>query len=523
MSIAAIKTTIWDFWKSNQKFWFPITTEEKSIADKTIFQTFYNYADFFDENPVGKIIYLDQFFRHFQRVLPDGTVSEKDIYQNRQKAAEILSASWSSLRLQEDPLVIVWSLMPLKHLGRFQELFAHLQEVDCSHGPLSKFYQDSYKKAYTEAEVSSKIISDHSNIISSAKYSDETLKEICESYPEGRHGLPDASEGSLELVRTLMESLYELDKKYITVSLSGGVDSMVMVTLLKNMGFNVHAVHIVYGNREESEKEYALIAKFCTQLNIPLKVYKIEWLRRDNSEREFYEQMTREIRFMVYRAVANEGPILLGHIKEDIIENIWTNIANAQHLHNLKKMDFMEEQLGIKLCRPFLDQDKETIYEVAKTFSIPFLKNTTPSWSNRGKFREKFHQAAIDQYGPEVDKKIIQFAEAITQQSRILDRIIYQPIYRSYNADTKTIDMTTALDAELDTVGYIAIFEYICHRILSINKPSMKCISVFAERMMKIYSNSIREFTMDMNKHLHVKVRAIKPLYDRCIMELIML
>lgn len=518
MSVTApTKTTVWDFWKTNQKFWLPITAEEKSIADKIIFQTFYNYSDFFDENPIGKIIYLDQFYRHFQRVLPDGTITEKDIYQNRLKAAEILSESWALLRLVDDPLIIVWSLMPLKHLCRWKELFTTLHEVEdrfsLDSGPLSKFYQDSYKKAYTEEQISSKILTDHSDIL--GKYNPS---EICEFHPEGlgRHSVPltpslftNSTEEPSPAILTLMECFKGLREKQITVSLSGGVDSMVMLTILKHGGFNVNAVHIVYGNRAESEQEYALIATFCSHLNIPLKVYKIEWLKRSQVEREFYEKMTRDIRFMVYKAVISssctESIVCLGHIKEDVIENVWTNLANAQHLHNLKKMNYMEESQGVKLCRPFLDQDKEAIYEASRTFSVPYLKNTTPSWSNRGKFREHFHQAAIDQYGPEVDRKILQVADALKEQSRILDRILYQPIYKSYNQLTKTCNISSAVEAQLGASSWSVIFEHICHKILLINKPSIRCLQEFSNRI-----KTTHNFTMNMNKHLQVKVKTIR-------------
>lgn len=487
-----VQTTIWNFWKSNPKFWIPITDADKAAADKAIFASFYNYSALYDENPVGQIIYLDQFYRHFQRILPEGTISEKDIYQNRQKAVAVLEGAWQILRRSEDPEEILWSLMPLKHLGLWTKLFTALHEVSVPiTGPLLKFYQDSYKKAFTEEQVASALIEDHSGVL--GKYS---AKEICDYYPEERLGL-----GSDPSVLTLTKTLSKLDRslKY-TVSLSGGVDSMVMLAIMKQMGFNVNAVHIVYGNRNESEQEYAFIASFCSKLNVGLKVYRIEWLRRDFVEREFYEKMTREIRFMVYRAVA-EGPVLLGHISDDIVENIWTNIANVQHLHNLKKMSFSEDQLGVVLVRPFVEQEKATIYAASRTLSVPYLKNTTPSWSNRGKFREHFHPALKAQYGPEIDKKIIQFADAVGKQSRLLDRILYQPIYQSYNDGAKTIDITEAIDAELDLMGWSAIFEHICHKKLAINKPSCKAIQTFVERLCRA-----KEFLIHMNKYLTVKV-----------------
>ncbi len=488
-------TNIWNFWKSNPKFWIPISDADKAAADKAIFASFYNFSGLFNENSVGQIIYLDQFYRHFQRILPEGIISEKDIHQNRQKAVAILLTAWTSLRKSEDPEEILWSLMPLKHLGLWTKLFTALHEVQVPiTGSLLKFYQDSYKKAFTEEQIAEAIIEDHSGAL--GKF---CADEICDFYPEGCHGQPGPNPDPSVL--TLMKALSSLDRSVpYTVSLSGGVDSMVMLAVMKQMGLNVNAVHIVYGNRNESEQEYAFIASFCNKLNVGLKVYRIKWLRRDLVEREFYEKMTREIRFMVYRAVA-QGPVLLGHISDDVVENIWTNIANVQHLHNLKKMSVREEQLGVILARPFLEQEKGTIYSASKALSVPYLKNTTPSWSNRGKFREHFHPALEAQYGPEVDRKIVQFADAVGKQSQLLDRILYQPIYQSYNEENKTVDITGAIEAQLDLMGWSAIFEYICHKKLAINKPSCRSIQTFVERLCRA-----KEFLMNMNKHLTVKV-----------------
>ena len=359
-----------------------------------------------------------------------------------------------------------------------------------------------------------------------------TPADICDFYPE----VSEAIDLENPAVKTLMAPLKELPHT-LTVSLSGGVDSMVMIALLKYMDYNVNAVHIVYGNREESEQEYAFIASFCKRLNIPLQVYKIPWLKRSKVEREFYEKITRDIRFMVYRA-SSESPILLGHISEDVIENIWTNIANAQHLHNLKKMEPREvygqssgevhqqswltkpEQSSgeVTLIRPFLQQEKETIYSASKALSVPYLKNTTPSWSKRGKFRTHFHGAVKAQYGPEVDTKIIQFAEAITRQSQILDRIIYQPIYKSFNLEEKTLNITPAVEAQLDMMGWSAIFEHICHRILGINKPSQRCLSVFVERLQRLHQT----LTINMHKYLQVKIQKI-PTDNKIMMQIILI
>lgn len=495
--ITKMATTIWDFWVAHPKFWIPVSVADKVVADKAIYSTFYNYASLFTENAIGQIIYFDQFFKHFQRIVPD-TISDADITKYRLKAAEILETSWPTFKGAADPILIVWALMPLKHLEQWDKLFTALHEcgLPLNTGILSKFYQDSYLKAYTEGRVAASIISDHVAVLS--HYDPGS---ICDYFPPGFHGLPGLTmtEGDDTVITRLHKALEHLPRN-LTVSLSGGVDSMVLVTLLKHGGFDVNAVHIVYGNREESQQEYAFIATFCAHLSIPLKVYKIEWLKRALVEREFYEKVTRDLRFMVYKAVAEGNPVLLGHIREDVVENIWTNIASVQHLHNLKKMAAVEEQLGITLMRPFLDQEKETIYVAARALAVPWLKNTTPLWSNRGKFREHFHDAVKAQYGPEVDRKIIEFAETVAKQSATLDRILFQPIFKSWDPESRSLNIGPALDAQLDVAGWSTIFEHICHKKLGINKPSGRCIAAFTDRLVA------NKGSMLMNMHGHLQV-----------------
>jgi hypothetical protein len=180
-------------------------------------------------------------------------------------------------------------------------------------------------------------------------------------------------------------------------------------------------------------------------------------------------------------------------------------------------MSVVEDQQGVTLVRPFLQEEKETVYAAAKALAVPYLKNTTPSWSNRGKFREHFHGALVRQYGPEVDKKIIQFAEAITKQSETLDRIVFQPIYDTWIEETKTglasestlrasfagantLDISKALQAKLDVMGWSTIFEHVCHKKLGVNKPSGKCIAEFVTRLGRC------SYPIKLHMHMHKKL-----------------
>jgi tRNA(Ile)-lysidine synthetase-like protein len=498
-------TTVINFWKANRSFWITPPSKQKEV-DKLISDTFWNYP-VADENLIGRIIYFDQFYRHFCR---HGLVTEDDVTEQRQIVTEVIKAYSKSLK-DFDEVEIIFAMMPFKHLKEYDFIFDYLHnhwlpadKKIIDYPDLQKFYIDTYKKAFTLETVRETLIAKHK-----LKPYDASL--ICDYYPDLY--ISDSWNLSPAVGNKLLPLLNP--GKKVIVSLSGGVDSMVMLSLLKYNKVDVRAVHIMYGNRAESEHEYRLLAEFCAKLAVRLFVYRIEWLKRGEIDRQFYEDMTRDLRFMTYKAITEGEPcVMMGHIKDDVVENIWTNIAHCHHLGNLKKMEAEEVQLGVRIIRPLLTADKSDIYAVSKQLGIPYFKNTTPSWSNRGKFREHFHAATVEQYGPGIDAKLIEFAEAIQKQASLLNTLLYEPIYNSF-IDNR-VNITTAFKANLDAAAWLGIFEHICHKFLGRARPSIKCVRDFTTRLYKIWDR----LNVEMGKGL--KVQVVKTKDNHIYMEFIL-
>ena len=361
---------------------------------------------------------------------------------------------------------------------------------------LSKFFNDTYKKMFDFDYISNNV-----KLFFETNYQiDFDPLNICDYFPP--QFIIHDWYNSLNIVHPNIQTLSNIlldiidTNDTIIVSLSGGVDSMVTLFILNNLKINkqinneIVACHIIYGNRNESNFEFSFIKYYCSKLNIKLYYYNIEYLTRKNIDRDFYEKITRDIRFNLYKSVSKYNnnknfSVYLGHIKDDVVENIWSNFSKGQHIFDLKKMKISTIQDGVKINRPFLNVNKSTIFEIAHRCYIPYLKNTTPEWSNRGKFRNRFYEETHTQYGDSVDEKIIQVADTLSIVGNILDNLIYKPIYKSYNNVEKTIDISRAIEAGLDVNGWLNVFENICHNFLQISKPSIHSIKQFVERLNK--------------------------------------
>lgn len=181
----------------------------------------------------------------------------------------------------------------------------------------------------------------------------------------------------------------------ITVSLSGGVDSMVLSWIMTEYGrirsFPVNLIHIQYNNRDTCREEVEFLKSWLCVLrknyhNVHLWVRTIDEIHRHSVWRDIYEDITRTYRFNAYRQLGNS--VCLGHNRDDVIENILTNICSMIHYDNLKGMKNVGEENGIQTIRPFLQTSKKELLEMAYLYQIPYLEDSTPSWSRRGRLRD---------------------------------------------------------------------------------------------------------------------------------------
>lgn len=387
---------ILDFWFNKVSSWFSKDNDTliTELFKEILIKGENNELEHWKETYEGKLAYIilfDQFTRNIYRDI--------NPYCNDNRALCVAKEFNDFTGVSDKHLVFI--LMPFRHSRKEENLRYILDVIKNRHTSLINNF-----RFHTMKQLNTKL----------TKYYSVLEKPF--EFNLLLHGNTETP-----LFNTL--SSFVKNEKKVIVSLSGGVDSMVILYLLKQIDIEVHALHIDYTNREESFLEREFLEKFCQYIKVPLHIRILDF-KRNEIDREEYEEATRKIRFTEYKNLINKLQdvmgVILGHHHGDIQENIIFNIMKGRGIYDLTVLKETSIQNDVPILRPLLVHSKEEIYDFAHKINLPYFKNTTPSWSNRGKFREKLLPCLIDVFGSGVLKNIDKIGRESDEVKQLLER-----------------------------------------------------------------------------------------------------
>ena len=331
------------------------------------------------------------------------------------------------------------------------------------------------------------------------------------------------------------------NKLHLYVSLSGGVDSMVIAFILSEISRNngiifrdftsyikdknskqkseikevnkilmshsldskqnmekttgyevlVHAIHIDYNNRPESFSEARYVEKWCKLRGIDFFERRIKNIHRGITARDEYEKEARKIRFDAYKACFSafngsdfkENPtygVMFGHHKDDIIENVISNLMKGCNIMEISGMKLESTIDMVHVWRPLLNLKKKEIINFAHQFNIPYMKDTTPKWSTRGKLRDKLLPLISSTYGEGFRHNISTMACQSDELYSFLLHHTFTPFYDKiiYGKLGFIIPLDNYMDYPF--FFYKLIFRHLCHSFGN-NAIKDRAISAFLE------------------------------------------
>ena len=363
---------------SNPHWWFSATDEDDAYITRE-FGHLLDQESTTDEDPLNMILIYDQLPRHIFRNTPSSHIISWYLQRALDICLRMTPEYLDTLTAQE----WCFAFMPYRHTNdpHYIAEIAKLAwaKITTLTTPddisiMQRFLKALYERCPTEDQA--EFIAEYSSLPNSKR---ESLQCIYEDH----RNILDTQTHTHPPPPIQIQLPLSTDKHTI-LSLSGGVDSMVCSYILAKQNTEFQAVHINYGNRDTADAEEAFVKDWCAYLGVSLYVRRITEIKREpcmkHNMREIYETYTRRVRLGTYDTVS-ACTIVLGHNKDDCLENIMTNIAGRTHYENLTGMSHE------KFYRPLLNVSKADIKAFAAHHRIPHLPNSTPPWSQRGQIR----------------------------------------------------------------------------------------------------------------------------------------
>lgn len=196
----------------------------------------------------------------------------------------------------------------------------------------------------------------------------------------------------------------------LIVGVSGGVDSMVLIDILRAIGedwpIKLIVAHFNYQLRgEESDLDEALVQAYCDTHKLNFENVKADKEQLSSLQKQALQETARKLRFEWFeqlRAKHKADRIVLAHHADDNIETILYHLTKGTGIAGLRGMKPKNDQ---QVVRPFLSLSKDDILSYAQSHQIvwredlsnqkavyarntirlkvlPVLKNINPSLSD---------------------------------------------------------------------------------------------------------------------------------------------
>lgn len=191
--------------------------------------------------------------------------------------------------------------------------------------------------------------------------------------------MPSLSPLARKVRALLQEYNYSPGAVRMLCGLSGGADSVALVLVLREMGFEVVGLHCNFQLRgAESERDERFVHEFCAAEGVQLLTTRFDTLAEAEAHGESIEMAARRLRYAWFAEVADAGEgrsaVCVAHHADDNVETMLLNLVRGAGLHGLTGMQ-VENDLGI--LRPLLTSTRQEIEAYLSERGQTFIVDST--------------------------------------------------------------------------------------------------------------------------------------------------
>lgn len=215
------------------------------------------------------------------------------------------------------------------------------------------------------------------------------------------------------------------EQQRVLLAVSGGVDSMVMLTLFARAGYNVGVAHCNFQLRgEEAEEDDRLVEATAARYGVPFHITRFDTMAEVEATGESVEMVARRLRYTWFETLCQEHgyeKIAIAHHADDSVETFFINLLRGTGLRGLTGIHIVNG----RIIRPLLFSQRKEILEYARAEKIPYREDSSNASTKY--LRNKFRLGVIPrirEIAPHFTDTMAANVERLTAAQRFVDRCI---------------------------------------------------------------------------------------------------
>lgn len=215
------------------------------------------------------------------------------------------------------------------------------------------------------------------------------------------------------------------NEESVIVALSGGADSVALLSVLHALNYNCHAVHCNFHLRgEESTRDELFVRGLCDKLNIPLSVTAFDTEQYAHNNSLSIEMAARELRYNLFEEIRiklKAQAIAVAHHRDDSAETVLLNLIRGT---GLKGLHGIRPRNGY-IVRPLLCVGRNEILKYLEEYGIDFVTDSTNMQTDytRNKIRLEL-LPLMKQINPSILQSIAATADRIAEAESIYKKAV---------------------------------------------------------------------------------------------------
>ena len=235
----------------------------------------------------------------------------------------------------------------------------------------------------------------------------------------------------------------------VVVAVSGGADSVALLAVLLELGYDCVAAHCNFHLRgDESLRDMRYVETITAQLGVDLYVKDFDVAARCRATGESVEMACRELRYAWFRELLERDyaqAIAVGHHREDQIETFFLNLLRGSGPAGLAGMRYRNNHV----VRPLLDASRDEIELYLTHHGLTWVDDSTNATDDYTRNRIRHHLAGrLDELFPGSTQMILRAMDYQRETSDSYSRAVAVAMQRFATDVPGEINLRALLEAE---------------------------------------------------------------------------